>query len=415
MKLLLSAYACEPDRGSESGVGWHWALEIVRLGIETWVMTRANNRAPIEAGLRALPALPNLHFLYYDLPRWARWWKRGSRGIYLYNLLWQWGAYRKARRIHARKSFDRVHHLTLSGIRQPSFMGNLGIPMFFGPVGGGEEAPWALRRGYGPRGWLRDALRSLSNATLRFDPFMRATFRKAQVIYVKTPHSTGVIPRRYHPKVRYQLEIGCAAAAASPPEAEPVVGDPSSFRILYVGRFLYLKGMHLGLPAFAELAASHESAHLTMIGAGPDEARWRQLADKLGIGARVSWVPWQTQQDLLTHYRTHDVFLFPSLHDSGGTVVLEALTHGLPVVCLDLGGPAVTADERCARIVATGGRSEREVAQAVAEALRTLADDAELRRALSEGARKRAAELTWANHVRGIYAEFGVSDGHCCD
>lgn len=414
MKLLLSAYACEPGRGSESGVGWHWALELARRGVETWVMTRTNNREPIEAGLRDLPDLANLHFRYFDLPRWARWWKRGSRGIYLYNLLWQWGAYRKARRLHARNGFDRVHHLTLSGIRQPSFMGGLGIPMVFGPVGGGEEAPWALRHGYGPRGWARDALRSLSNATLRFDPFMRATFRKAHVIYVKTPDSTWVIPRQFHTKVRYELEIGCTSSRPSR-IAEHRDGHGSTFRILYVGRFLYLKGMHLGLPAFAELADSHEDARLTMIGAGPDEARWRRLAEKLGVDARITWVPWLAQDELSTFYMKHDAFLFPSLHDSGGTVVLEALTHGLPVLCLDIGGPAATADKGCGRIVATKGRSEAEVSHALAEALRELADDTELRHALRDGALKRADELTWANQVRSVYAEFGVSDADCFD
>lgn len=43
MKLLLSAYACELNTGSEPGVGWHWAAEVTRLGHEVWVLTRADN------------------------------------------------------------------------------------------------------------------------------------------------------------------------------------------------------------------------------------------------------------------------------------------------------------------------------------------------------------------------------------
>ena len=49
MKILLSAYACEPNKGSEPGVGWHWALELGYLGHDVWVLTRANNRPAIEA------------------------------------------------------------------------------------------------------------------------------------------------------------------------------------------------------------------------------------------------------------------------------------------------------------------------------------------------------------------------------
>jgi len=416
MNLLLSAFDCEPYRGSEYGVGWHWALELARLGIETWVLTRAIHRDPIEAGLKDLPDLPNLHFLYYDLPRWTRWWKGGPRGIYLYNLFWQWGAYRKARRIHAQKPFDRVQHITFGGIRAPSFMGFLGIPFIFGPVGGGEVAPWRLRRGYGLRGWLRDALRSLSNFAIRFDPFMRQTFKTAEVIYIKTSQSLKVIPRQFRDKVRSRLEIG-----VYPPSPE-ILGIDSrdrsnadSFQVLYVGRFLYWKGMHLGFRAFGHLAARCPETSLTMVGAGSDEARWRKIAETLGCAARITWIPWVTRQTLSSIYAEHDVLLFPSLHDSSGNVVLEALAHGLPLVCLDLGGPAMIADERCARIVSTKGRGEAEVSQALAEALSELANDVDLRRTLSEGARKRAAELTWANQVRSVYAEFGVSDADCVD
>ena len=127
MKILLSAYACEPGKGSEPGVGWHWALELAGLGHETWVLTRANNRPPIEAALAGRPPpASNPRFLYYDLPAWARWWKKGRRGIHLYYLLWQWGAYRLARKVHARARFHIVHHVTFVSMHQPSFMGNLG-------------------------------------------------------------------------------------------------------------------------------------------------------------------------------------------------------------------------------------------------------------------------------------------------
>ena len=73
MKLLLSAYACEPDRGSEPGVGWHWVLELAGLGHDVWVLTRTNNQQAIQ---RASPHLRNIHFIYYDLPHWLATLKR---------------------------------------------------------------------------------------------------------------------------------------------------------------------------------------------------------------------------------------------------------------------------------------------------------------------------------------------------
>ena len=339
MKILLSAYACEPNKGSEPGVGWHWALEIVRLGHEVWVLTRANNRLGIEAEMEKLSQVRNLRFLYYDLPGWARWWKKGNRGIHLYYLLWQWGAYRLARRFHEVERFDLVHHITFGSVRQLSLMGNLGIPFIFGPVGGGERAPWRLRRGYGWRGWILDALRDMHNFLIRADPLMRRTFWQAEVIYAKTIQSRLVIPRKYWPKVRCQIEIGLGLppTLAATPSAAP---NKSEFRVLYVGRFLYWKGMHLGLAAFARMRAQYPDARLTIIGQGPEEKRWRWLVEQLEISAQLDWVRWLQQSELCELYSRQHALLFPSLHDSSGNVVLEAMDRGLPVVCLDLGAQA---------------------------------------------------------------------------
>ena len=67
-RILLSAYACEPGRGSEPGVGWGWATELAELGHEVWVLTRADNRMTIARNPPVDPLNPR--FIYYDLPSW---------------------------------------------------------------------------------------------------------------------------------------------------------------------------------------------------------------------------------------------------------------------------------------------------------------------------------------------------------
>ena len=71
-----------------------------------------------------------------------------------------------------------MHHVTYAGLRAPSFMGRLGIPFIFGPVGGGERAPWRLRRGYSLPGLLHDTLRDVANFLTRFVPFMIRQIRR---------------------------------------------------------------------------------------------------------------------------------------------------------------------------------------------------------------------------------------------
>lgn len=404
MKVLLSAFACNPRLGSESGVGWHWALEVSQFGHQVWVVTRPCNRAAIEKELVRLGCPPNLKFIYYTLPFIGDAVDEYKFWIYLYYPVWQWGAYRLAKSIHATECFDLVHHISYGGVRVASFMGNLGIPFLFGPIGGGERAPYCLRRGYSFSESFRDAVRDLHNLIIRIDPLMHHTYGKATRIFVKTGQSRSVIPRRYHNKIRNSIEIGCNVADLTSPElVNRRVDRADPFSVLYVGRFIGFKGLNIAVPAFARLVQTHGNARLTLVGRGAMEPQLRQMAVELGIADRIDWVPWVDRATLATIYSRHDMLLFPSLHDSSGNVVLEAMTKGLPVVCLDLGGPAVLVDHRSGVAVDTTGRDQAAVVDSVGRALDRLAGDREYRRRLSLGALERARELTWTAAVERVY------------
>ena len=206
-RILLSAYACEPDRGSEPGVGWTWATELARIGHEVSVITRADNRPTIESNAQHRSL--NLTFLYYDLPTWVQHWRRFPGGKRLYYVLWQWFAVRYLRHLFSALPFDVVHHVTYVSARYPSFMGSLGIPFLFGPVSGGEGIPPRLRSGLSAGARFQEWLRDLSNFLVRFDPLMRHTFRQAERILV-TRDTLELIPRRWRHKCEVQLAIGLA-------------------------------------------------------------------------------------------------------------------------------------------------------------------------------------------------------------
>jgi glycosyltransferase involved in cell wall biosynthesis len=408
-KVLLSAYACEPNKGSEPGVGWQWAMEITRPGYDVWVLTRANNRANIEAELSKKVPIKNLHFIYYDLPSWclSGWWKRGERRIHLYYFLWQWGAYLLAKKVHKVEQFDQVHHVTFVSIHQPSFMGNLGIPFIFGPVSGGERAPWRLRMSYSLRDWLWEGFRDFSNLMIKVDPLMRRTFKQAERIYVTSEQTLSLIPRKYREKTSVQLAIGFNSnempGVARLHSLDPATKD--CFRILFVGRMIHWKGMQFGIPAFARLLKEMPDAKLTVVGSGPEDRKWRAIADKLGLEKQIEWIPWLARKKLSELYAAHDVFLFPSLHDSGGMVALEAMSYGLPVVGLNLGGIRKIVDATCGFKVETNGLNEKQTIQALADYLLQLAQDPERLHRLSEGALNRAKEFSWSEPVEIIYQD----------
>ncbi len=97
-------------RARNQAIGWNQVQQVAR-DHEVWVITRSNNRQDIDAFL-ALESLPNVHWIYFDLPRWASFWKKGMRGMRTYYHCWQLGAYLKARRLHRRMQFDLAHHVT---------------------------------------------------------------------------------------------------------------------------------------------------------------------------------------------------------------------------------------------------------------------------------------------------------------
>lgn len=395
LRILLSAYACEPDKGSEPGIGWRWALGLARAGHEVWVITRTNNAGAIEHAL-AWRRDAGPQFVYYDLPRWASGWKRGARGVRTYYILWQWGAYRLARRLCRNTRFDVVHHITFGVFRHPSFMAFLGVPFVFGPVGGGEAAPRELRATFPLHGRVIDGARDVANWMVRIDPLMAAVYRRSSAILCKTGETRDAIPARYRGKCRVQLEVGIDDPGER--SIQPHTREDGRFRILYVGRLVYLNGVHLALAALARLRRTHPQATLTVIGSGPDEAWLRRAARRLGADEAVTWIPWLERAAVMRAYAGHDAFLFPSLHDSSGNAVLEALASGLPVVCIATGGPAVLADASCAFLVPPGKPGE--TVEALAAALARLADDNVLARSMFEAAVLRARQqFSWDRQV----------------
>ncbi len=401
MKILLSAYACEPNCGSDKEVGWQWAVRLAKQGHDVWVLVRAIHRVGIEKQYDVDSKPDNLHFVYCELDWFIRNtnWFKGR--IYLYYYLWQWAAYLRAKELHRDIRFDVVQHVTWVSLRQPSFMGRLGIPFIFGPCAGGDIAPTALRSGYTVGQRIFDMTRDMANSFIKYDPLMRSVFKSATHIYVATEQSKVLIPSSYQDKASICLAVGMDHADKV--LSENIRANEDSFNVLYVGRFIGLKGMHLGLPAFARLKAAIPNAKLTMVGEGHDEKSLRNIAAELGIDDAIDWIPWVDQKELDDIYQGHDCFLFPSLRDSGGLVVLEAMRMGLPVVCLNLGGPGVMVNDSCGFSIQAVNVPQVQVINDLGAALIQLAENVEKRKSLSNGARSRVKDFLWDTLVSDIY------------
>lgn len=401
-RILLSAFACDPQFGSDEEVGWQWARQLAARGYEVTVVTRASHRQCIEEHVARTGECKNVEFIYVDLPRLHSVLSRINRRNHLYYYPWQWMAYRAAEAAHRECAFDLVHHVTWVSFRQPSFMWRLGIPFFFGPVAGGDEIPsGGYTASFSPKQQFIEVARCLANAVVRWDPMMRTTFFRATRLFFTSSAHLRRVPREVTARAQVELAIGCDM---SHDEGATYVGGQSrkGTRLLFVGRCIGWKGMDLGLRAFAHALARDPALTLTIIGDGADQLRWKHTAEQLGVAHAVSWWGWLPKDQVLRHYNEFDLLFYPSLRDSGGFVVLEALQRGLPVVCFRLGGPGVVVDDTCGAAVSADDDADVAVA-AYADAVLRVLDRVRTDPMLNRDCRARAEKFTWTALIERIY------------
>lgn len=298
------------------------------------MITRANNRQGIEESLPHLPERDNLNFVYVDLPEWARFWKRGSRGLRPYYLMWQFAALREARRLHRTIRFDVAWHITLANVWLGTVAPIAGPDRcIFGPVGGGVRVPSGLWRALGIKGALYELARAGSRNSMRLlNPLARLGWSQSQLILVNNPDTRQFLPARH----RRKAAILPHSVLEQAPEVERAPRESGEPTALYAGAILPRKGLELSIRTIAHLP----QWKLRICGRGWDEPRLRRLARELGVANRIDFLGWVTREKVSSLMRESDVFLFPSLHDDAPFAVMEALGAGLPVACLDVGGPA---------------------------------------------------------------------------
>lgn len=399
MRVLASAYACDPHRGSEPGVGWKWSLEIARRGHQVWVITRRKNAALIEQEVERLGSV-HIKVIPYDLPTWARFWKRGARGVQIYYALWQIGAFFCARSWHRRIQFDLVHHLTFGVFRTPGWMWCLGVPFVLGPVGGAEFTPRPLTKGFRSSAKLIEFLRKAANYIALLDPSLWGALSRARWVYTCTHETRRFLPRRFHSKIDIEPIIG----ADSPQSIGPAPAyEPGCLELLFVGRLIHWKGLDFALKAVARARERHPGIKLTILGKGREQEHLQGLAGALDIESALTWVNWIEEEDLNALYARSHAVVFPSLHESGGLVVFEALQRAVPVLCLKIGGPAMHVNSERGACIEVDGRTEQEVVQAMADTLIQWAAQPNLLEAMRQPSHAYCEAHQWSRKVARVY------------
>ena len=346
VKILISAYQCVPNEGSELGNAWNWARALADLGHRVTVVTHGN-----QEGRGALA--PDIELVFVPVDDVAPQRRVRPLGGFGEQVYWLWDYLRfqdaAAQHLisHGRTDFDVIHHVSWGSLHLGSQLWRLGPPLVYGPIGGGQVAPGAYRRYFG-RQWPVELVRTMATAplTLRANPRSRETVRHAAMV-LTTNSDTGRACRALGGRdVRDMLAEGLPVSWVGEPRERPD-GIPT---VLWVGRFLPRKAPTLAVQAFAELRR-RTPARMLMAGDGPLLHETRSLVGKLGLADDVELlgrVPWN---DITRLYDSATVFLFSSLRDSSGSQFLEAMGRGLPAVALNHHGVGETDVGRAAEKV----------------------------------------------------------------
>jgi glycosyltransferase involved in cell wall biosynthesis len=392
VKVLISAYACEPGRGSEPGIGWNTAREMAARH-DVWVITRGHDgtsdqRRGIERELAVRP-VPGLRVAYYDLPAWIRR-LAGEQGS---SYLWQIGAYRLARRLHASIDFDLGHHVSWVRYYTPTFLAFLRIPYIWGPVGGGESMPAGFRRSISSRGRRSELQRRVLGIVARLDPLVRLSARNSTLALANGEEMARRLRALGARSVRVFGESGVDPWVLEQGRS-PRTLRPGGATFASMTRLVHWKGVHLGIGAFARLADVDADARYWVIGDGPERTRLESLARELGVADRVEFHADLSRAEWMERLRTADALVHPCVYNSGGAISLEAMALGTPVICLARGGIRDQVTGEAGYPIPAD--DDDEAITGLAAAMRRIVQDREAAAAKGAVARARVARLfTW--------------------
>ena len=335
MKVLLSAYSCKPNYGSEEGNGWNWAWHLVELGHEVWVLTLVDNREAIEGELRLQP-VPNLHFVYIAIPEAIRRYVKVPIGDFSWQsdyLGWQQRACKIAKQLDREQQFDIVHHVTWASITGGSKLWHLDKPFVFGPVGGGQIAPPLFKKYFSRKEWQKEKLRSfIYDKLAKFNLFARQTISKANLVLTTNSDTYERALQLGASRVKLFPVVGISQEYL--PQQLPKRSASRELRLLWVGSPIARKGCSLAIESLSKVSSSIPWK-LTVVGYSTSHRNLMTSIEELGIKSKVDCIGRISWSQLKEEYFKNDVFLFTSLQNSLGAQLLEAMACGLPIITLN--------------------------------------------------------------------------------
>lgn len=359
LNVLVNAYACCPGMGSEQGMAWNWISRLAQY-CEVYVITESEYETQNLSALSQFEYGKHIHFFFIPVTDEVRrmCWNQGDWRFYPHYAEWQRRALDKAREITQAVDIHVMHQLNMAGFREPGMFYRINaermrdglrrIPLVWGPVAGYGSIPFSFMRRGGLRFTAFYLLKNILNVLqMKFHPRVCRMMKESDVLFSCMPEVRDGVRFLQHRDSLLINETGCDVMSTN----THCFSDGQHFRILWVGRFLFTKQLPLALQVIASIR-DLPGIEFHIVGKGFTESettRMHQMAQQLHIDSICRWHGQIPNAEVHHLMNEMDVFLFTSIFEATSTVVLEAIGHGLPIVCFDRCGFGAVVTDRIGR------------------------------------------------------------------
>ena len=398
MNYLISAYSVNPYKGSEDSIGWNWVLQYeknYKEGDRIILLTKKFNEKDTRRGLKEFN-IQHVELAIVDVPNALNWFReKHSAFHHMYYILWQHWAWLWVK--HSGIHFDVIHHVTMNDYRIPSELYKAkGAKVIWGPMGGAQVTPRPLK--VYEKNQLVASFREFVNKSCSWNPFYKKALRSYYKIYCINNETQKQIYRIVGKDVPLMPELALRDEYKNLPIRK---GNNDILKIVFVGRLIGKKGIAFLVDALS-LMPTDMNWELLIFGDGDDHALIeKQIADS-GIGKNVKLMGNRPLNQIAEAYQQADVFVLPSLRETSGNVLLEAMAYAVPIVAFDTSFCRLLKEVDCGVFVNTDQALEG-IKEDWCKAIVTLGQDKELAKQMGlNGYKYVNSKLTWDEKYRII-------------
>lgn len=400
MNYLISAYSVNPYKGSEDSIGWNWVLQYeknYKEGDRIILLTKKFNEKDTRRGLKEFN-IQHVELVIVDVPNALNWFReKHSAFHHMYYILWQHWAWLWVK--HSGIHFDVIHHVTMNDYRIPSELYKAkGAKVIWGPMGGAQVTPRPLK--VYEKNQLVASFREFVNKSCSWNPFYKKALRSYYKIYCINNETQKQISRIVGKDVPLMPELALRDEYRNLPIQK---GNNDILKIVFVGRLIGKKGIAFLVDALS-LMPTDMDWELLIFGDGDDRALIeKQIADS-GIGKNVKLMGNRPLNQIAEAYQQADVFVLPSLRETSGNVLLEAMAYAVPIVAFDTSFCKELSNKQCG-IFVNVNQSLDKIKKDFCDAIIKLAEDKTLREKFGRNGYEYANRLTWEDKYKKIISK----------